>query len=145
MPLKPPMAAKPEEKPDGAPEWMVSFADMITIMMSFFVIMFAIASGEAAKGRQSRRQKVAIESLNNRFGPKFQPFASWGLAPGTMPVKQGGSQPAARSVVIRHRRRPTSRQRENREQRTLADSHSRLWRPRRHRRHWSFSTTRATA
>ena len=43
------MSANPEEKPDGAPEWMVSFADMITIMMSFFVIMFALASGEAAK------------------------------------------------------------------------------------------------
>ena len=86
------MAAKPEEKPDGAPEWMVSFADMITIMMSFFVIMFAIASGEAAKGAKAAGNTAAIESLNNRFGPKFQPFASWGLAPGTMPVKQGGSR-----------------------------------------------------
>ncbi len=49
------MASKPEEKPDGAPEWMVSFADMITIMMSFFVIMFALASGEAAKAKQQQQ------------------------------------------------------------------------------------------
>ena len=68
------MSAKPEEKPDGAPEWMVSFADMITIMMSFFVIMFAIASGEAAKGKRNRQQQATIESLQNRFGPNINPL-----------------------------------------------------------------------
>ncbi len=84
------MAVKAEEKPDGAPEWMVSFADMITIMMSFFVIMFAIASGEVAKGKRNKPQEAAINSLQQRFGPKYQPFASWGLMPGNSPVKAGG-------------------------------------------------------
>jgi chemotaxis protein MotB len=88
------MSAKPDEKPEGAPEWMVSFADMITIMMSFFVIMFAIASGEAAKGRRhpSPQQQAAIESLQHRFGPKYQPFSSWGLMPGNSPVPHAGSR-----------------------------------------------------
>ena len=86
------MASKPEEKPDGAPEWMVSFADMITIMMSFFVIMFALASGQAAKGKRSRQQQAAVESLQHRFGPKWQPFASWGLMPGNSPVRNAGSR-----------------------------------------------------
>jgi chemotaxis protein MotB len=84
------MAAHIEEKPEGAPEWMVSFADMITIMMSFFVIMFALASSEAAKGKHSKQQQAAMDSLANRFGPKYQPFASWGLLPGNVPVKNGG-------------------------------------------------------
>lgn len=83
---------QPDEKPDGAPEWMVSYADMITIMMSFFVIMFAIASGEAEEGKRNRRQEAAIQSLNERFGPTYHPFASWGLAPGTPPVKGAGSR-----------------------------------------------------
>ncbi len=87
------MASKPEEKPDGAPEWMVSFADMITIMMSFFVIMFALASGDAAKAkRSSKQQQAAIDSLNYRFGPKWQPFASWGVMPGTSPAPHAGSR-----------------------------------------------------
>jgi chemotaxis protein MotB len=88
------MNAAHEEKPEGAPEWMVSYADMITIIMSFFVIMFAIASGEAAKGKRNRsqQQQAAVDSLAYRFGPKWQPFASWGLMAGTSPVKQGGSR-----------------------------------------------------
>jgi chemotaxis protein MotB len=69
-----------EEKPEGAPEWMVSYADMITIIMSFFVIMFAVASGEAAKGKKA--QQPAIESLQYRFGPKWKPFMSWGMFSG---------------------------------------------------------------
>jgi len=80
----------PEEKPDGAPEWMVSYADMITIIMSFFVVMFSIASGEAAKGKRSQQQQAAIESLQYRFGPKWKPFMSWSLMPGNSMLPGGG-------------------------------------------------------
>ena len=79
-----------EEKPEGAPEWMVSYADMITIVMSFFVVMFSIASGEAAKGKRSQQQQVAIESLQYRFGPKWKPFVSWSLMPGNSLLPGGG-------------------------------------------------------
>ena len=58
-----------EEKPDGAPEWMVSFADMITIMMSFFVIMFALATA-----RNESKKAAAMESIEYRFGPQWRPF-----------------------------------------------------------------------
>jgi chemotaxis protein MotB len=87
------MKAVPEEKPDGAPEWMVSYADMITIIMSFFVIMFALASGEAQKGKKDRGpQQAAIDSLNHRFGPTWKPFESWGLMAGNSPVKAAGGK-----------------------------------------------------
>jgi len=86
------MISNVDSKPDGAPEWMVSFADMITIMMSFFVIMFAIASGEAAKGKRNRQLEATLNSLQARFGPTFQPFASWGVAPGNSPVRNAGAQ-----------------------------------------------------
>jgi chemotaxis protein MotB len=84
------MRQTPEEKPDGAPEWMVSYADMITIIMSFFVVMFSLASGEAAKGKRTPQQQVAIESLQYRFGPKWKPFTSWGLMPGNSILPGGG-------------------------------------------------------
>jgi chemotaxis protein MotB len=77
-----------EEKPEGAPEWMVSYADMITIIMSFFVIMFALASGEAAKGKKMR--EATIESFQYRFGPQWKPFMSWTLAPGNSLLPGGG-------------------------------------------------------
>ena len=39
----------------GAPEWMVSYADMITIIMAFFVVLYAStgASGDRDKGGKS--------------------------------------------------------------------------------------------
>src|SRR5271156_2659500 len=77
-----------EEKPEGAPEWMVSYADMITIIMSFFVIMFALASGEAARGRKS--QQATIDSFQFRFGPRWKPFMSWGGAAGNSNLPGGG-------------------------------------------------------
>ncbi len=91
-----------EEKPEGAPEWMVSYADMITIVMSFFVVMFSIASGEAAKGKRSQQQQVAIESLQYRFGPQWKPFTTWGLMPGNSRLPGGGKglgSPAASPAV----------------------------------------------
>ena len=69
---------------------MVSYADMITIVMSFFVVMFSIASGEAAKGKRSQQQQVAIESLQYRFGPKWKPFMSWSMMPGNSLLPGGG-------------------------------------------------------
>ena len=86
------MNVKAEEKPDGAPEWMVSYADMITIMMSFFVIMFAIASGEAAKGRHKRQEQAALASLQYRFGPQYKPFSTWGVTPGNSYLLNPGTK-----------------------------------------------------
>jgi chemotaxis protein MotB len=63
------MSARVEEKPDGAPEWMVSYADMITIIMSFFVIMFALATG-----KNEGKKAAAMDSIEYRFGPQWRPF-----------------------------------------------------------------------
>jgi chemotaxis protein MotB len=91
------MAAHVEEKPEGAPEWMVSFADMITIMMSFFVIMFALASGKNDKQKQSVK-----ESIEHRFGPQYQPFGHVGPAVykdgGPFKAKGGGGK--GKAVVL---------------------------------------------
>ncbi len=76
------MKRLPDEKPDGAPEWMVPFADMLTIMLAFFVIMFSFASAEARKGKQSAQQQAAVESLQGRFAAGWNPFASWTLTLG---------------------------------------------------------------
>lgn len=70
-----------EEKPDGAPEWMVSYADMITIMMSFFVVMFALATKKDEKAQQA-----ATASFEYRFSSAWRPFAHLlSRGPSTLP------------------------------------------------------------
>ena len=49
----------PEE---GLPEWIMSYADMITILMAFFVVMYAVSSINEGKYR------VLSDSLSEAFG-----------------------------------------------------------------------------
>ncbi len=54
---------KKEEKPAGAPAWMVTYSDMVTLLLTFFVMLLAMASFESP----GRVDKV-IESLRRAFG-----------------------------------------------------------------------------
>ena len=56
------MAKKVPAPPAGAPEWMVTYGDMVTLLMCFFVLLFAMSSLETAK------MSAAIDSLNEGFG-----------------------------------------------------------------------------
>ncbi len=69
---------------------MVSFADMITILLAFFVVMFSIASGDSNTGKRTKQQEIAIESLQYRFGPTWRPFTAWTTTPGNSNYPGGG-------------------------------------------------------
>ena len=84
------MLSDHEEKPEGAPEWMVSFADMITILMAFFVVMFSIASGDSNNDKRTKQQETVLESLQSRFGPKWKPFMTWNVMPGNSNLPGSG-------------------------------------------------------
>lgn len=43
------MDKKPEESKSGAPEWMVTYGDMVTLLMCFFVLLFAFSEIDAQK------------------------------------------------------------------------------------------------
>ncbi len=59
------MSQQPAEEhaSEGAPEWMVSYADMITILMSFFVVMFSMAGSKDPK-----KEEPIMMSLRRQFG-----------------------------------------------------------------------------
>jgi chemotaxis protein MotB len=40
---------KPEEKKAGAPEWMNTYGDMVTLLLCFFVLLFSMSSLDVAK------------------------------------------------------------------------------------------------
>ena len=68
---------KPAEAPasEGAPEWMVSYADMITILMAFFVVMYSMA-GRA----DTDKQEPVLSSFRKQFG-RFNSAGSGKLIP----------------------------------------------------------------
>ena len=53
------MCKQPETAAEGAPEWMVSYADMITIMMAFFVVLYASTSNSGVKDKGGKAGEQA--------------------------------------------------------------------------------------
>lgn len=56
------MGKKPEEKAGGAPAWMVTFSDLTTLLLTFFVLLLSFANTDLIK------YKEAVGSLKNAFG-----------------------------------------------------------------------------
>ena len=58
------MAVKRKKKPpeEGAPEWMVTYGDLMTLLMTFFVLLFSFSSIQESKFRN------AIGSLKGALG-----------------------------------------------------------------------------
>ncbi len=58
---------KREEEPDNQSRWLVSYADFITLLFAFFVVMYAISSVNESKYRELTR------SIGSAFGLKGLP------------------------------------------------------------------------
>ena len=65
---------------EGAPEWMVSYADMITILMSFFVVMFSMAGS-----KDKKKEEPVMTALRRQFG-RFVGVPSAQLLPAGSPL-----------------------------------------------------------
>lgn len=53
------MRKKEQEKPANHERWLVSYADFMTLLMIFFVVMYAMSNVDSAKYKQMS------ESLNS--------------------------------------------------------------------------------
>jgi chemotaxis protein MotB len=62
---------------EGLPEWIMSYADMITILMAFFVVMYSMAP----TGEITAKQEAVLQSLREQFGPKWEGMAALGPGP----------------------------------------------------------------
>jgi chemotaxis protein MotB len=70
------MAIVEEEEQAGVAEWVVTFGDMMTLLLTFFVLLFSMSEIK-------QEQSVAlIESLHRQFGNET---ASLSLMPGRLP------------------------------------------------------------
>ena len=64
-----PCKCKEEECSEGVPEWMATFADLVTLLMCFFVLMFAMSS------TQQESFKELVKSLKSALGVQQIPEA----------------------------------------------------------------------
>ena len=75
-----------EEEESGAPEWLISFADMVMLLMGFFVILFALnvqpkggeagGGGEQAEGVSTQPQELdpaMVEAIRRAFHSPLNP------------------------------------------------------------------------
>ncbi len=67
MALSPPPAEEKKEEGGGAPEWMATFADLVTLLMCFFVLLFAMST------TQQETYKELVKSLRSALGAQAVP------------------------------------------------------------------------
>lgn len=79
-------AKAPEPAGESAPMWIVSFADLVTLMMSFFVVLYALKQGGA------ERQLETAAAIKETFDPGYVPPAD-STAPMDMLIRQHRGMP----------------------------------------------------
>ena len=85
------MARKKKPPPSGAPEWMVTFGDMMSLLLCFFVIIVSMS-----ELKQDQRFQRVMESIKRTFGFK----TSIGMAPGPL-VPTNTMTPELIELIIR--------------------------------------------
>jgi chemotaxis protein MotB len=87
------MSVAEEPHGEGAPEWMVSYADMITILMSFFVVMFSMAGS-----KDKKKEDPMITAMRRQFG-RFVGVSSAELLPASSPLSTKTNGPKASPAI----------------------------------------------
>jgi len=58
------MAKTKQKQPDGAPLWMVTYGDMVTLLLTFFVMLVSIANFEVVEDKFT----AAVQSIREALG-----------------------------------------------------------------------------
>lgn len=66
------LTASEELDDEGTGEWLVTYADMVTLLLTFFVLLVALANFDAAK------YDAVVESIQNTFGKLEAPRGDLG-------------------------------------------------------------------
>ena len=93
------MAKKCKKAPAGAPAWMATFADLATLLMSFFVLLLAFAEMDVVKYKQ------VAGSMKDAFGVQNQLEVSEipkGTSVIALEFRPGQPQPTPIDVIMQH-------------------------------------------
>ncbi len=90
------------EEHEGAPEWLISFADNVALMMGFFVILLAMNMSKPAAGGVGGEGKFPAET-----SPEMEDFALALRAAFNTPVDINSTNPNEAALVKRLREKAT--------------------------------------
>jgi len=62
------MALTKKAAPSGAPEWVLTYGDMMSLLLCFFILLAAFADYSSGGGSQSAEMQAALQSIQQAFG-----------------------------------------------------------------------------
>lgn len=62
------MALAKKAAPSGAPEWVLTYGDMMSLLLCFFILLAAFADYSPGAGVETPEMKTALESIREAFG-----------------------------------------------------------------------------
>lgn len=68
------MALPEDDPPPGVPEWVVTYGDMMSLLLTFFIMLVSMA-----EQKQDGKMRAALDALQEQFGPDDGKYS----APGT--------------------------------------------------------------
>ncbi len=88
----------PEEEEETAPFWVISFSDMMTLLLTFFIMLFTMSTLEVEK------VKVYAEALSEHFSGEGTPPPGKGRhpskRPGFMPGNEAGKESKPTTLTL---------------------------------------------
>lgn len=67
------MALPPDDPPPGVPEWVVTYGDMMSLLLTFFIMLVSMA-----EVKQEGKLRMMMNALQERFGPTDGTFGAPG-------------------------------------------------------------------
>ena len=93
------MAKKCKQAPAGAPAWMATFADLATLLMSFFVLLLAFAEMDVVKFKQVAGSMKYAFGVQNQLEVADIPKGTSVIA---LEFRPGQPQPTPIDVIMQH-------------------------------------------
>jgi chemotaxis protein MotB len=87
------MSLMEEEPPAGVPEWIVTFGDMMSLLLTFFIMLVSMS-----ELRSEQRVAQAVEALRRRFGVQAENRPGAAKMRGTKVEAPVGSRPLVRGI-----------------------------------------------
>lgn len=67
------MALPPDDPPPGVPEWVVTYGDMMSLLLTFFIMLVSMA-----EMKNAGKMRAMLDSMRERFGPLDGVFSTPG-------------------------------------------------------------------